>query len=144
MSSTITHISSAAPAKLGGMEDRAVAALRRLTDKHGRAAVAQAIGSSDQTLYQIVSRRLTAKGIPRGVGRDLRERLNAAYPGWMDEQEPTPEEETPMTPHTFALQCIADALQAARDEPELLRATAAALEAINATMAEPRKRLAAG
>lgn len=142
MSSTITHISSAAPAKLGGMEDRAVAALRRLTDKHGRAVVAQAIGSSDQTLYQIVSRRRTAKGIPRGVGRDLRERLNAAYPGWMD--EPTQEEETPMTPHTFALQCISDALQAARDEPELLRATAAALEAINATMAESRKRLAAG
>lgn len=67
MSSTIEQFPSLHPAKLRGMEDRAVAALRRLTDKHGRANVAKAIGSSDQTLYQIVSKRLTAKGIPQSL-----------------------------------------------------------------------------
>lgn len=67
--------------------DHQVAALIALVgndDKARRQEVADALGCSEQTLYQIVRQIPLKSGRPRGVGRDLRERLDLHYPGWLD------------------------------------------------------------
>lgn len=66
------------------MKDPLVVALERLiTREGGREAVADEIGSSEQTLYQIVKGVKDSKtGTPKGVGPSLRKRLDARYAGW--------------------------------------------------------------
>lgn len=59
----------------GGKDNKAV-----------RAQVADAIHASEQTLYQIVNGIPLKSGKPRGVGRDLRGRLDREFPGWRNEQ----------------------------------------------------------
>lgn len=68
------------------MSDPAITALQLLVDTTdgGRAAVADAIHANEQTLYQILSGVPLKSGKARTVGRDLRERLDRAFPGWMD------------------------------------------------------------
>lgn len=68
------------------MTDPMVEALRRLIARTegGRPAVAAAIHANEQTLYQIVAGIPLSSGKARGVGRDLRDRLTRAFPGWMD------------------------------------------------------------
>jgi len=68
------------------MEDPAIAALQALVTRTegGRAAVAAAIHANEQTLYQILARIPLKSGRPRGLGRDLRERLTRAFPNWLD------------------------------------------------------------
>lgn len=69
--------------------DLAVAALASLVKNTpgGRHAVAAAIGANEQTLYQILAGIPLRSGRPRTVGRDLREKLDKAFPGWFDETE---------------------------------------------------------
>lgn len=60
-----------------------VAALQVLCEKHGGyATVAAAIGSNDQSIYQIISRTKLPSGREKGIGPQLRDKLNARYPGW--------------------------------------------------------------
>lgn len=64
------------------MRDPLTQALIRLCETRGRRAVAQAIGANEQTLYQIIAGVPLPSGAPRGVGRNLRQRLDSAFPGW--------------------------------------------------------------
>lgn len=64
------------------MEDFYVIALKNLVKVHGRKTVAKLAGSSDQSLYQIIEGVPLKSGRRRTVGRDLQERLSAAFPGW--------------------------------------------------------------
>lgn len=75
---------SSAVIEWAAMEDPYVEALKRLigSTDGGRFAVAEAIHANEQTLYQITSGIPLKSGKPRTVGRDLRERLDRAYPGW--------------------------------------------------------------
>lgn len=69
---------------MAAMDDPAVSALVALLKREGGAdAVAARIGANPKSLYQIASGRLLRSGRPKGVGRDLREKLERHYPGWM-------------------------------------------------------------
>ena len=66
--------------------DPLVQALQRLVlqTSGGYKAVAEKIEASDQTLYQIVTCRPDSKtGKPKSVGKNLRDRLDYAYPLWL-------------------------------------------------------------
>ena len=66
------------------MDDPAVRALIELLQREGGAvAVAAEIGANPKSLYQIASGRLLKSGRRKGVGRDLREKLERHYPGWL-------------------------------------------------------------
>lgn len=66
------------------MSDPAVKALIQLCEEHGGwKAVGLTLDVNPQTVYQIVTGRLTESGTVRGVGRKLRERLEEHYPGWL-------------------------------------------------------------
>lgn len=66
------------------MEDPAVGALRALLDREGGAqVVGNVIGANWRSLYQIVSGRKLRSGRTKGVGRELREKLERHYPGWL-------------------------------------------------------------
>jgi hypothetical protein len=57
--------------------------LSALCEKEGGIdVVAQKIGANKTYLWQIVNGTPMKSGKPRGIGRDLREKLDAAYPGW--------------------------------------------------------------
>jgi len=63
-------------------------ALKRLCDtRGGHVHVAQQIDANPQTIHQIISGVKLPSGNPRGVGPNLRKRLDAAYPGWADASE---------------------------------------------------------
>ena len=72
------------------MTDPAVRALALLVEREGgRYAVAAQINCNPRTLYQIVAGIKLKSGKPRGVGRDLREKLERHYPGWLHEPPTT-------------------------------------------------------
>lgn len=55
-----------------------VAALQRLCEREGGTkTVAEAIGVNDQSIYQIVTRKTLLSGREKGVGPNLRDKLNA-------------------------------------------------------------------
>lgn len=61
-----------------------VEALRALCSREGgHKAVALAAGVSADNLWQVLHGTLLPNGKPRGVGRQLASKLNAAFPGWM-------------------------------------------------------------
>lgn len=63
-----------------------VRALKNLCLREGgHAAVANAIGSNGQSIYQIITGVKLKSGRPKGVGPSLRDKLNARYPGWNSE-----------------------------------------------------------
>lgn len=65
------------------MTDPLVESLQRLcAAQGGYTQVAEQIDFHPQTLYQICAGILMQSGRPRGVGRKLREALDARYPGW--------------------------------------------------------------
>lgn len=67
------------------MPDPLIAALTRLVEREGGYdAVANAAGHNSQALYQIVAGITLPSGKPRGVGRLLRERLDRAFPDWLE------------------------------------------------------------
>lgn len=66
------------------MEDIHVLALRQLCEKEGGYnAVAEAARVNGQAIYQIISGKLLKSGKPRAVGREMREKITKAYPGWV-------------------------------------------------------------
>lgn len=65
--------------------DKYVRALMKLCEaRGGHVKVADAIGSSPATIHQIINGVKLPSGSPRGVGHNLRRRLEDAYPGWAD------------------------------------------------------------
>lgn len=65
------------------MDDLDVEALRLLCEREGGFRPVAAMAKvNDQTLYQILKRVPLKSGKPRGVGRDVRNKLDAAFPGW--------------------------------------------------------------
>ena len=61
-------------------------ALEALTNEFGITAVASDIRSSPETLKQVLAGTKLPSGRPRGLGPDLRRRLDAKYPGWQTYQ----------------------------------------------------------
>ena len=60
-----------------------IESLRLLCEREGgRTQVAAAIGSSEQTIWQIIAGIKLPSGEPRGVGASLQKRLDKRYPGW--------------------------------------------------------------
>lgn len=56
-----------------------------LNTRGGCKAVAEKIGANDQSLYQVVTCRPDSKtGKPKSVGKQLRDKLDDAYPGWQE------------------------------------------------------------
>lgn len=93
------------------MSDPTIEALRRLVAREGGCIpVADKIGANDQSIYQIVAGVKLKSGNPKGVGRRLREKLEAAYPGWMNHQ-PVVGEEPPAAalPGSVAKECLTTA-----------------------------------
>ena len=65
--------------------DKYVRALIKLCEaRGGHVKVAEAIESSAATIQQIITGVALPSGNPRGVGPNLRRRLEEAYPGWAD------------------------------------------------------------
>lgn len=64
--------------------DPDIHALRQFigTSVERRTMVADTIGANEQTLYQILRGIPLKSGKPRGIGRQLREALDAHFPGW--------------------------------------------------------------
>jgi hypothetical protein len=64
--------------------DPDIHALRQFigTSVERRIMVADTIGANEQTLYQILRGIPLKSGKPRGIGRQLREALDAHFPGW--------------------------------------------------------------
>lgn len=90
--------------------DPTIEALRRLLratpqrpggDPQRRKMVAERAGVSPDNLYQVCKQIKLESGRPRMLGRDVRERLDAAFPGWADENpqhrtaEPAPVYQNP-------------------------------------------------
>jgi hypothetical protein len=66
--------------------DPTVEALKRLVaEVGGYKALAQEIGANDQSIYQICTERLLKSGAPKGVGRQLREKITRKYPNWLSQ-----------------------------------------------------------
>jgi hypothetical protein len=71
-------------------ELQALLTLLRATAEHPtgtperRRQVAELAGVSADNLYQVARGILLASGRPRRLGRDVKERLDAAFPGWLD------------------------------------------------------------
>lgn len=65
--------------------DPLVVALERLVAREGgRIKVADEIGVNEQSLYQILRRvPHSVTGRPKGIGPNIRAKLDARYPGWM-------------------------------------------------------------
>lgn len=98
------------------MADPLVEALRALVEREGgRHAVARKIGVNEQSLYQILRGIPLPSGKPRGVGAKLREKLNVAYPGWIDASRP----KMPLPEIRDALPVVLDAIAACPHRDEL-------------------------
>ncbi len=66
------------------MNDPIVQAFRSLLDQEGGATtVAAVIGANPASLYQIYAGIKLPSGKPKGVGKQLREKLERHYPGWL-------------------------------------------------------------
>lgn len=88
------------------MDDPLVKALRSLVEREGGAvALADTIEVNDQSIYQILKGVLLPSGKPKGVGPNLRKKLDAKYPGWIS---PTYQPAAPALPDLAQL--IADAV----------------------------------
>ena len=70
--------------------DALIAALRALCDREGGyTAVARAAHLNDQSVYQILHGVRLKSGEPKGVGRAMQSKLDAAFPGWTNAQRLT-------------------------------------------------------
>ena len=69
--------------------DKFAKALRKLCETHGgHVKIAHQIDANPQTVHQIISGVKLPSGNPRGVGPNLRKRLDSHYPGWSDVEMP--------------------------------------------------------
>jgi hypothetical protein len=65
------------------MDDPLVLAFRRICDAEGGyKALADRISANDQSLYQVYSGVKLPSGRPKGVGPQLRAKLDTHFPGW--------------------------------------------------------------
>lgn len=63
--------------------EKLITSLRILCEQEGgEKAVAEAIGSSRKTIWQIINGTRLASGEPRGIGARMQKRLDAHFPGW--------------------------------------------------------------
>jgi phage repressor protein C with HTH and peptisase S24 domain len=70
--------------------DPSVQALIRLCDiVGGYKALAETIDANPQSIYQIVRGIKLPSGRPKGVGSNLREKLNQRHPGWLYTEQPS-------------------------------------------------------
>lgn len=71
-------------------DDPLVAALQRLIRRVGSyTAVADKADVNDQSLYQVAMLKPhSVSGRPKSVGPNLRKKLDAAFPGWLDTSGP--------------------------------------------------------
>lgn len=68
--------------------EEVVQALRSLCEREGGyRVVATAIGANPATLYQITAGIKLPSGKPRGVGRELRDKLTARYGDWLGQDK---------------------------------------------------------
>ena len=103
--------------------DPFIEALRRLCNAQGGAEfVAAAIHSSADNLKQILSATALPSGNLRGVGPNLRKKLNAAFPNWLNQPEGIERPAvTGLTPSATELALLFDMIPAG----DLLRRVAA-------------------
>lgn len=62
----------------------AVASKEKIGEKEARVIVAAKAGASEPYIYQIIKRKPMADGKLRVPGREMRKKLSAAYPNWLD------------------------------------------------------------
>lgn len=68
--------------------DKFAQAMKKLCEAQGgHVKVAEAIEANPQTIHQIISGVKLPSGNPRGVGPNLRKRLDRAFPGWSDDAQ---------------------------------------------------------
>lgn len=84
--------------------ERLEALCRRFADtaENGRFIVAKEIKSSEQYLYQIITRKPMQNGNPRSVGKQLRKKLTERYPDWLGAIPPSPTPSQAAEPPTSA------------------------------------------
>ena len=88
------------------MRNPDVVALQSLCDSQGGfRAVAKRLGVNDQSLYQILAGVRLKSGRPKGIGPQLKEKLNAAYPAW--NAQPLTSDGFPSKPSDMALKLAA-------------------------------------
>lgn len=77
--------------------DAFVEGLRRLVGNTtgGLTEVAERAGVSEDNLKQILAGTRLKSGRPRGMGPNLRNRLDEAFPGWWQRVVPTPQQTAP-------------------------------------------------
>lgn len=99
--------------------DPLVQALQSLVRKTrgGYKTVAEKIGANDQSLYQVVACRADSKtGRPKSVGKQLRDKLDHAYPGWLDSDP------APLKTHQPSLLSLAASAPSEEDPDALVKA----------------------
>lgn len=69
-------------------KERLIQALIKLCSKHGVEDVAERARVSPENLRQILNGVRLPSGKPRGVGPQLQEKLERAYPNWAASSEP--------------------------------------------------------
>lgn len=89
-----------------------------------RREVARAAGVSADNLYQIAMARPLDSGLPRSVGRTVREKIEEAFPDWLEGLSEESVEQPPNVGHAVA--SVRDALRIISDR--LLRGTSAQRE----------------
>ena len=78
-------------------DDPLVAALQRLILRIGSySAIADRADVNDQSLYQVaMAKPHSVTGRPKSVGPNMRKKLDAAFPGWLDLATPSATAPTP-------------------------------------------------
>lgn len=140
-------------------EDPALDALRRLIGGSvaKRMEVANRCGVNEQYLYQLLRGLPLASGRPRRVGRDLREKLDQYYPGWMGESAPAAQALPPTLEAALPVvlaalsnlspmrwQMARTLLETVAAHPEMVDDAVAELQALLSSTEPSRKRAGAG
>jgi hypothetical protein len=81
-----------------------------------RREVARRAGVSPDNLYQVAAATMLPSGVPRSVGRELRLKLDEAYPNWLDElRDDLAKAEAPRPGGTAATPSVREALEVIRE-----------------------------
>lgn len=65
-------------------KERLIERFKALCEKHGVDFVAGKIHSSPDSLKQVIAGTKLPSGKPRGIGPDIQQRLEKAFPGWSE------------------------------------------------------------
>lgn len=69
-------------------KERLIERFKALCEKHGVEVIAERIRSSPDSLKQVIAGTKLPSGKPRGVGPDIQQRLEKAFPGWSEPDAP--------------------------------------------------------